>query len=39
MSHVEHLRAMVKAAIKRGAMQMAWFLVGIIVLLPAEHKK
>lgn len=39
MFHVEYLRRMVKAAIKRGDMQDAWFWVGIIVCLPPEHKK
>ena len=32
MFHVEPLRAEIKAAIKRGDMQMAWFLSGIVVL-------
>ena len=36
--HLERLRALVKAAIERGDMQMAWHLVGIIVLLPKEYR-
>jgi hypothetical protein len=32
----EQLRRQVKAAIRRGDMDRAWFLVGIIVLLPKD---
>lgn len=34
VQHIERLRAEIKAAIRRGDMQMAWFLVGIVVLMP-----
>jgi hypothetical protein len=34
----ENLQLMLKAAIRSGDMQRAWFLAGIIVLLPKDAK-
>jgi hypothetical protein len=38
MFHVERLRAEIKAAIRRGDMDYARFLIGILVLLPDREK-
>ena len=37
VKHIEYLRALCRAAIRRGDMQQAMFIVGIIVLTPNQQ--